>query len=269
MQNQKSDVVKSKILILIVLIEIYNFKAQVLPESGLCAHRGASFSHPENTLTAFKEAIRLGVQMIEFDVRMTKDSVLVIAHNSNLEKTTGHKKSISDLLFSELRALNTGLWKGEKFKGEKIPTLEETLNIIPSNIWMNIHIKSDKVTAVKTAIMLKKRNQLSNAILAIDGDAANAVREIDSSFIICCMDRKDSPHAYIEETLRIKADFIQLTEREFSILDELIPILKKNNIKINFYYADDVEKAKYLFKSGVDFILVNDIAKVLSHVNIK
>lgn len=260
---------KSKNFILVFLITFNCLYAQLLPESGICAHRGASFSHPENTLAAFKEAIRLGVQMIEFDVRMTKDSVLVIVHNENLEKTTDHKVNVNSILFSELRTFDAGKWKGEKFLGETIPTLEETLNIIPSNIWMNIHIKGDKITAVKTAIMLKKRNQLSNAILAIDGEAVNAVREIDSSFIICCMDRKDSPHAYIEETLRINADFIQLTEREFPFLDELVPILKKNNIKINFYYADDVEKAKYLLKSGVDFILVNDIEKILSQVNIK
>ncbi len=254
-------------ILVFYLITLSCITAQRLPNNGICAHRGASFTHPENTLAAFNEAISLGVQMIEFDVRMTKDSVLVIVHNSNLEKTTGCKKNVNELLFSELRTLDAGMWKGEKFRGEKIPTLEETLNLIPSNIWMNIHIKSDKEAAVKTALLLKKKNLFSNAILAIDEEAIDAVREIDSSFIICCMDRKDSPKAYVEETIRIKADFIQLTEREFPMIHKLVPVLKTNEIKINFYFADDIEKARYLFDSGVDFVLVNNVEKTLPLVH--
>ena len=251
------------ILFFFFLLPLLISDAQVLPERGICAHRGASFSHPENTLAAINEAIRLGVQMIEFDVRSTKDSVLVIIHNQDIEKTTGRKGKVNELLYSELRELDAGSWKGEKFKGEKIPTLEEVLNTIPTNIWMNLHIKDEKETAINTAKVLKKRDQLSNAVLAVDGEAVDEIRRIDSKFKICCMDRNDSPKAYIEETIRINADFIQLTEREFPLLGEIIPLLKSHNIKINFYFADEVEKAKHLFNSGVDFVLVNNVEKIL------
>jgi len=53
-----------------------------MPEKGICAHRGAMDTHPENTLSAFREAVRLGAHMIEFDVRMTKDKALVILHDA-------------------------------------------------------------------------------------------------------------------------------------------------------------------------------------------
>lgn len=254
---------KTKFIAIFFLLPLLFSNAQVLPVKGICAHRGASFSHPENTLAAISEAIRLGVQMIEFDVRSTRDSMLVIIHNQDIEKTTGRKGKVNEFLLSELRELDAGLWKGDRYKGEKIPTLEEVLNIIPSNIWMNIHIKDEKETAINTAKILKKRNQLSNAILAVEGEAVDEIRMIDNTIKICCMERKDSPKAYLEEAIRINADFIQLTEREFPFLDEIIPVLKSHNIKINFYFADDVDKAKHLFNLGVDFVLVNNVEKIL------
>ncbi|MCP4172171.1 MAG: glycerophosphodiester phosphodiesterase, partial [Fuerstiella sp.] len=52
-----------------------------MPSRGICAHRGASGTHPENTLAAFREAVMLGAQMIEFDVAMTKDGYLVLMHD--------------------------------------------------------------------------------------------------------------------------------------------------------------------------------------------
>jgi glycerophosphoryl diester phosphodiesterase len=255
---------KTKLIsIFFFLLHLLISEAQVLPEKGVCAHRGASFSHPENTLAAINEAIRLGVQMIEFDVRSTRDSMLVIIHDTDLKKTTGINSKVNEITFEELRKLDAGLWKGDRFKGEKIPTLEELLNIIPSNIWMNIHIKDEKETAINTVKVLKNRNKLSNALLAVDGQVVDEIRMIDSTIKICCMDRKDSPKAYIEEAIKINANFIQLTEREFPFLGEIIPVLKSHNIKINFYFTDEIIKAKHLFNSGVDFVLVNNIEKIL------
>ena len=55
-----------------------------MPNKGICAHRGASDTHPENTIPAFREAIRLGAQMIEFDVALSKDGKLVLLHDLSL-----------------------------------------------------------------------------------------------------------------------------------------------------------------------------------------
>ena len=62
-----------------------------MPERGICAHRGANSTHPENTLPAFEEAIRLGAHMIELDVRQTKDGHLVLMHDATIDETTNGK----------------------------------------------------------------------------------------------------------------------------------------------------------------------------------
>ncbi len=111
-----------------------------LPERGICAHRGAMETHPENTLAAFKEAVFLGAHMIEFDVRLTKDGHLVILHDETVDRTTNGMGKISELTLHEVKQLDAGSWKSEIFTGEKIPTLQEVLIVLPENIWLNIHL---------------------------------------------------------------------------------------------------------------------------------
>ena len=70
-----------KYLVLVFIMMAFSaplFSQNQLPDYGICEHRGAMDTHPENTISAFKEAIRLGTQMIELDVRLTEDKKLVI-----------------------------------------------------------------------------------------------------------------------------------------------------------------------------------------------
>ncbi len=109
------------------------------------AHRGWSAKYPENTLLAFREAITLGADAIEFDVRQSKDGELVIIHNSNVDNTTNGNGEVSKLTFSKLRTLDAG-------RGERIPTLREVLELGKGKITFHCEIKDpnieDKVVTV-------------------------------------------------------------------------------------------------------------------------
>ena len=69
----------------------------------LAAHRGDKFNYPENTIPAFESAISLGVDMIETDVRMSKDGELVLIHDKSTLRTTGVDKNIDEMLLSEIK----------------------------------------------------------------------------------------------------------------------------------------------------------------------
>ncbi|MFQ5752716.1 MAG: glycerophosphodiester phosphodiesterase, partial [bacterium] len=86
-----------------------------LPAKGVCAHRGANSSHPENTLSAFREAIRLGAHMIEFDVQFSKDGAVVIIHDAAVDRTTDGHGLVADLTLAEIKSLDVGLWKGVEY----------------------------------------------------------------------------------------------------------------------------------------------------------
>ncbi|MBE6576137.1 MAG: hypothetical protein E7654_07700 [Ruminococcaceae bacterium] len=99
------------------------------------AHRGLSAYYPENTLAAFRAARDRGYGMIELDTKFTADNVCVCLHNKTVNKTARRpdgtaleeETPITALTFAEARALDYGLWKGEQFRGEPIPTLDEAL----------------------------------------------------------------------------------------------------------------------------------------------
>ncbi len=112
-----------------------------MPTRGICAHRGASDTHPENTIAAFREAIRLGAQMIEFDVALSKDGELVLMHDRTIDRTTNGSGRPEDWLLADLKKLDAGSWKNSRFEGERIPTLGEALDVMPGNIWLNVHLK--------------------------------------------------------------------------------------------------------------------------------
>ena len=91
------------------------------------AHRGASAYAPENTLAAFYMGWQMGANGIETDVQRTKDGVLVLFHDNELMRIAGRPEAIHDLTYAELLQIDFGLPSGERFKGERIPTLEEFL----------------------------------------------------------------------------------------------------------------------------------------------
>ncbi|NQT20314.1 MAG: hypothetical protein HQ592_11460 [Planctomycetes bacterium] len=93
------------------------------------AHRGNSSSAPENTLAAIREAIDLGTDCVEVDIRCTRDGVLVLHHDPAVGRTAGDMGNVSDLTLEDLRGLEVGSWVSEEYRGEPIPTFEEALKV--------------------------------------------------------------------------------------------------------------------------------------------
>lgn len=91
------------------------------------AHRGASAYAPENTLAAFYLGWQMGANGIETDVQQTRDGVLVLFHDDTLRRVVGRPEAVRDLTYAELLTLNFGAPMGERYQGERIPTLEEFL----------------------------------------------------------------------------------------------------------------------------------------------
>ena len=235
-----------------------------MPTQGICAHRGAMDTHPENTLAAFREAVSLGAHMIEFDVRTTKDGQLVILHDETVDRTTNGTGKISELMFDEVKKLDAGSWKSESFAKEKIPTLKESLDVIPEDIWLNIHIKGGEIIGRGVAQIIVEEDILHQAVLACGSKAAKAAKEINPGIMICNMERQNDREAYIKGSINQKSEFIQLLKRRTSESDaDDILSLKENNIKINYCCTDSAKEVKALFKSGVDFILTNKLSEMM------
>jgi len=95
----------------------------------IIAHRGASATHPECTLAAIRRAIEVGAHVVEVDVRTSKDGVLFLLHDPTLERTTDGSGLASERTIAELKRLDAGVRFDAAFRGERIPTLREALEL--------------------------------------------------------------------------------------------------------------------------------------------
>ena len=96
----------------------------------LTAHRGYRAKYPENTMLAFREALKLDIDSIEMDVHMTKDYHIVVCHDAKLDRTTDKTGKICHMTLAEVREADAGIVFGEEFKGERVPMLEEFLELM-------------------------------------------------------------------------------------------------------------------------------------------
>jgi glycerophosphoryl diester phosphodiesterase len=96
---------------------------------------------PENSPLSLREAVRLGAQMIEFDLRLSKDGEPMVIHDQTVDRMTNGTGRISEMTARELKQL-TYRSDGEPLPdSERILTLREALELFPRNIWLNLHLK--------------------------------------------------------------------------------------------------------------------------------
>ncbi len=112
-------------------------------------------------MAAFRLAVAAGADMIEFDVRMTRDFKLVVHHDRSLGRTSDGSGRIWDLTLGELRRADAGSWHSRKFAGERIPTLRQVLDEIPVSVGLDIEVKTDgdrrRGIALPEAVLLHVR----------------------------------------------------------------------------------------------------------------
>jgi glycerophosphoryl diester phosphodiesterase len=109
----------------------------------IVAHRGCSGAAPENTLAAFRLAVASGADMIELDVRMSRDGRLMVIHDRRVDRTTNGSGSVFRKSAADLQALDAGSWYARRFTGERIPALQEVFHLLPCRIGLNIEVKTD------------------------------------------------------------------------------------------------------------------------------
>lgn len=233
-----------------------------MPERGLCAHRGAMATHPENTIPALQEAVRLGAHMIEFDLQLTKDGELVLMHDATLDRTTDGTGKVSDFTLAEIQALDAGSKMGAAFAGVRVPTFEEALAVFPDNVWLNCHLKGGAQLGAATARVIEKTGRKHQAFLAATAEAASAARAIVPDILICNMERQASSMLYADLTIQMKAAFIQLLGKGDVPVD-VVKKLRAAGVRVNYYHDESPAGLRRQFEAGVHFPLVNDLAKAI------
>lgn len=227
----------------------------------VCAHRGSSGTHPENTLSAFREAFRVRVDMIEFDVAMTRDGALVVLHDETVDRTTNGTGRIQELTLATVRALEAGLHVDPAFPGERVPTLAEVLDETPRQCRLNVHVKpfAPSVPALVEAVVgaIVSRELLETAFVTGDANEVKLAKAVDHRVTTCNLTGQvvGNGSGYIGLTATLGCAICQpnraLVTRDFCKAAHVA------GLEVNPFYADDEREMRRLIDCGVDGILTN------------
>jgi glycerophosphoryl diester phosphodiesterase len=142
------------------------------------SHRGEHLHHPENTIPAFAEAIRLGADFIEVDVQTTADGKLVLSHDSTVDRCTNGTGQVRNLTFDQIERLDAGIKTSAEFAGTRIPTFDEVLKLAHGRIGVYVDLKNATAQAIVDAI--QKNDMVGRVVIYRGGiPLLKEIREID------------------------------------------------------------------------------------------
>jgi glycerophosphoryl diester phosphodiesterase len=231
----------------------------------IIAHRGASYDAPENTLAAFKLGWKQGADAVELDIWLGGDGRIVVIHDESLKRTTGVDQNLSELSSAELRKLDAGSWKDPKWKGERIPTLDEALKAIPRGKRLVIEIKShaEIVPELARVIAKSKRKPEDLIIISFKYDSVVAAKKqfpkVPVYYLSSFKQNKETGawtptfDELIEQAKAAKADGINVSYKG-PITAEVIRKTHAAGLKFLVWTVNDPELAKRLVVDGVDAI---------------
>lgn len=238
----------------------------------LVAHRGNSSVAPENTMAAFRSAWENDIWAIEVDVYPTADNVIICNHDGNLKRVSNgaSDQSIMEMTLAEIRQFDVGSFKGEQYKGEVSPTLEEVFAEMPkdSKMFLEIKVWNDDYPFVLVDLLKKYDIPQENvSVISFHADALKLLNEktpgFKTSYLMGIGSKKDNP-----DEVRITAEELiaLLTNIGATGVDacgfehvdaEYVKKIHDAGFEFHAYTIDDPETAKHLFSIGIDSVTTN------------
>jgi glycerophosphoryl diester phosphodiesterase len=231
----------------------------------IIAHRGYRKRFPENTLAAFTAAFDTGAPMVEFDVTLTRDRRAVVLHDDALERTTDGRGRVRELSLEELKRLDAGSWFDARFAGERLPTLEEVLDLCAARGMANIEIKTGAFEGERRADAIETQVAAATAARQM-GD-----RVLVSSFDVRILERfgelPDAPAIGVLTGRHFDADPLKLCKklRAFSWHPDFrsatasrIRDMHGAGITVFAYTVNRTADFRRLLEMGVDGVFTDD-----------
>lgn len=224
------------------------------------AHRGAAGHYPENTMLAFAKALEMGATGIETDVQMTRDRQLVLIHDETLQRTAGTSEWVKDLTLAEIKQREVGSWFHEDFAGERIPALEELLDLVRgTDTIVNIELKTGVVLypGIEQKVVDAVRHYgLSERVIISSFNHYSLVEckrlAPDIRTGILYMEGLYEPWDYAK---RIGAE--ALHAYQYALTPELVTLAKANEVVYHPFTVNDPKVMLALINAGVAGIITD------------
>jgi glycerophosphoryl diester phosphodiesterase len=240
-----------------------------MPVPLIIGHRGASAVAPENTMAAFREAIAVGADGIEFDVRLTSDGVPVVIHDGTLRRTAKLNQRVADLTWQEINKVDVGSWFAPRFANETVPSLRELFALFQSNkASLYLEMKCDspaeyKPLAEACCRLIEEYSFKERVVVeCFQLSALEILKEIDPEIKTAALfDRAFTDQGVITRATEIGAMAVALQHR--LARKALVEKSKQAGLHVAVWTVDDptwVERARDM---GIDALITNDPAQML------
>ena len=226
-------------------------------------HRGASTEAPENTLAANNLAFQQKADGVEVDVRLTKDKQLVCMHDKSAFRTAGKRNLIKESTLKQLKSLDVGKWKGKKWSGEAIPSLQEVLSQMPLNKKIFIEVKE----GIETIDPLIEDIQKSNldpkyiSVISFHQEVVKRVKLAMESLTVNLLIAFSGPKEFLTEEVLLKLLEFNLdgvgAENHLRLSRNFVDLILEKNKKVHVWIVDDIQQAKKYKEMGLSSITTN------------
>jgi glycerophosphoryl diester phosphodiesterase len=234
------------------------------PMVKVVAHRGYSARYPENTECAFRAALDLAVDAVELDVHLTSDQQLAVIHDPTVDRTTDGTGRMSQLTMAQIKRLDAGIRLDAQFSGQRVPTLQEALDLLAGKARLNIHLKAyddTRHTLVELAAQeVISRDLLNSSFFASDEQTIALIKQKYPALAVCNLSTTPFD-TYLQRSLALGCYILQPGNRQ--VTPDFVAEAHRNGCEVNPFYADDVDEMVRLIKCGVDGILTNDPTTLL------
>jgi glycerophosphoryl diester phosphodiesterase len=225
----------------------------------ISGHRGYSSRYPENTLLAFKEAIDLGVDMLELDLHLSADEVLMVMHDNTLDRTTNGIGLLRERTCAELKELDAGGWKDVIFTGLKIPTFAEFLTLVEpyKELLLMVEIKTepDDIACADAAIALTKEYGVIDRCIFTSFNA-RVTDHIHDRYGLPNLGYSERHMKNVQPDSITKLFSVGVPMRD--VTKEHMESWKRRNIIPGAYCPDTEEKVLFCIESGAAMVTCND-----------
>ena len=234
----------------------------------IIAHRGESFNAPENTLASIDLAWKNKARAVEIDIHLTNDNEIVVIHDYDTLRISGKKKIIKSTTLQELRLLDFGSFKNEKWKNERIPTLREVLKTVPADGKIVIEIKSDDriVERLKPELAQSQLKNSQIELIAFNVNTFAKAKKMMPEYKMLWLLNLDyiwpswllriNKKRIINKVKKLNLDGVDVWAGK--ILDKnFIQKFHEAGLLVYTWTVDEPERAKTLLENGIDGLTTN------------
>ena len=228
------------------------------------AHRGASGKGlaPENTLAAFELALEIGVDALEIDVHATRDGQIVVLHDADLQRTTNRSGLVRELTFDQIRKADAGGWFGKPFRGERVPTLQEVLDLARNRALVMIEVKADYIAERTLQIIADAKAEAQVVLQSFNPETVRRIRSLEPGIPAAQLIGKLGTAAPRQQARKLAQRILRdganaLAIWHGALSPALFDEMRKRAISVWTWTVDEKESMRALALLGVQGIITN------------